>query len=156
MPSNMRVFRRELESSITERMVLWVARVIHSDRDTMSSVIKDTRSSREFFRGRLEDADLLEIYECLRPGVDLQKILAGSNDDDSDMSKWRRWIYDAAAWFAGDIYGYYVSQGGLMGRDGVPRVVFERGGRVRDFVQHQYVPGIETLPIRANFRSPGQ
>jgi hypothetical protein len=152
----MRVFRSELESSISERMVLWVAKVIHSDRETVCSVIDDPRSRRVFFRGRLEAADLLEIYKCLRPGVDLQKILANNEDDDSDMGKWRRWIYDAAAWFAGDVYGYYVSQGGLMGSDDIPRVVFKRAGRVRDANQHKYVPGIETLPIRAKFRSPRQ
>jgi hypothetical protein len=134
-------------------MVLWVANAIHSDRDTVRSVVDDPRFRREFFRSRLEVGDLMEIYKCLRPGVDLQKILfSDDDDDDSDMGKWRRWLYDAAVWLADDIFEYYVSQWGLAEGDVDPWIVFKRAERVRDFVQHQYVPGIETLPIKAMFR----
>ncbi|KFY93169.1 hypothetical protein V500_03869 [Pseudogymnoascus sp. VKM F-4518 (FW-2643)] len=153
--SNMRTFRRELESSITKRMVIWVSQVIDADTDkTMRSVVGMPRPSRQkFWEEQLQAADILKIFEPLRPGVDIQAIVDSSGGD--DLSEWKRWLCEAAAWLADDVYGYHVAQGGLeeSGAD-VPRVVVERFGKLRDFVLFRYVPSIKTLPIRANFRSP--
>lgn len=151
---NMRTFRRELESSITKRMVIWVSRVIDTDTDKAMRLVGMPQPSRQkFWEERLQAADLMEIFEPLRPGVDIQTIV--DSEGGGDLGGWRRWLFEAAAWLADDVYGYHVAQGGLeeTGAD-VPRVVLERFGKLRDLVLFKYVPGIKTLPIRANFRSP--
>ena len=154
----MRYLRRELEEDIiNDRMVLWVAQVVEQNPPQLLSVwsnLDEDNSSRRrvFWRGQLRKEDVLEIFAPLRPGVDIPTII---DEENSEIGMWRRWLYDAAAWLANDVFAYRVSQGNL-GND-VPRVVFDRFARIRDIPQFQYVPlSLETLPIRAKFKFSGQ
>jgi hypothetical protein len=155
----MRYFRRELEEDIiNDRMVLWVAQVVERNPPELLAMWSNSgegNSSRRrtFWRSQLRNEDVLEIFAPLRPGVDIQTIIY--EPESSELSVWKRWLYDTAAWLADDIFVYHVSQGNL-GKD-VPRVIFDRFARVRDLPQFQYVSiSLETLPTRGMFKSPGQ
>jgi hypothetical protein len=152
---NMRNFRRELEEDIiNDRMVFWVAQMVEQNSDQLmtvwSNLDEDNPSRRRcIWRDLLRKEDIHDIFEPLRPGVDIQTILEEEKDGEDGL--WKQWLFDSAAWLADDIFAYHVSQGKLG--EEVPRVVFDRYARIRDIAQFQYVPSsLESLPTRGNFK----
>ncbi|RFU31081.1 hypothetical protein B7463_g5251, partial [Scytalidium lignicola] len=153
---NMRAFRRELEEDIiNDRMIFWVARMVEQNSDQLMSVwsnLDEGNPSRRrcIWRNLFRKDDMLNIFEPLRPGVDIQTIVE-KEEENRKEGVWKQWLYDSAAWLADDIFAYHVSQGKLG--EEVPCVVFDRYARIRDIPQFQYVPhSLESLPIRGNFK----
>jgi hypothetical protein len=77
----MRNFRRELEEDIiNDRVVFWVAQMVEQNSDQLitiwSNLDEDNPSRRRcIWRDLFQKEDILDIFEPLRPGVDIQTIL---------------------------------------------------------------------------------
>lgn len=86
----------------------------------------------------------------LRPGIDLETIMKA---EEGEALVWKEWLYDSASSLADDLFAYHIGQGRLGGE--VSRYVFERHESVGERIP---VPrlSIESLPIRAMFKDPGQ
>ncbi|KFY73731.1 hypothetical protein V499_06198 [Pseudogymnoascus sp. VKM F-103] len=75
------------------------------DKPVVLSSRENGPRRRLIWRGHFQEGDLREIFAPLRPGVDLETILATKD------GVWRNWLYDSAASLADDIFIYHIAQG---------------------------------------------